>query len=139
MTELVAPPTHSEPADYRGPFEPVRPAIRGPVRIVECHRCENRAIPDLVHLVNADDEPLCPDCTRHVGVALRRGLLALNQIADLARRPGSHPAESLVWDWRAAMALAQPEEEYLLRAAAQLLADHVGYRPTGFRPSEITT
>lgn len=139
MSHLVTPPTHREPDDYRGPFEPVRPVIRHTVRIVECHRCEETAIPDFVHLVNADDMPLCPDCTRHVGVALRRGLLALNQIADLLHRPGSHPAESLVWDWRAALSVAHPAEEQLLMAAAQSLADHVGYRPPGFRPSEITT
>lgn len=138
MIELVAPPTHAEPADYRGPFEPVRPAIRGPVRIVECHRCEKTTIPDVVHLANADGMPLCPECTRHVGVALRRGLQALNQIAHVLRQPLAHPAASLVWDWRAALALAQPEEEYLLRTAAQLLADHVGYRPAGFRPTEIS-
>lgn len=137
MNELVTPPTHGEPADYRGPFEPVRAAIRPTVRIVECHRCGETAIPDVVHLVDADGMPLCPDCTRHVGIALRRGLQALNQIAHVLRQPYAHPAASLVWDWRAALAIARPEEEQLLRAAAQLLADHVGYRPAGFRPTEI--
>lgn len=137
MSRLVAPPTHSTPADYLGPFEPVRPAIRSIAHITECHRCEESAVPDVVHLVDADGMPLCPDCTRLVGVALRRGLQALNLIAHAVRRPEAHPAASLVWDWRAALAIARPEEEQLLMDAARLLACYVGYRPPGFRPSEI--
>lgn len=137
MNQLVAPRTHREPADYRGPFEPVRPAIRHTTRTTECHRCDEPTIPDLIHLADANGSPLCPDCTRHVGVALRRGLQALNQIAHMLRRPDAHPAASLVWDWRAALSVAHPTEEQLLMDAAQLLANHVGYRPTGFRPTEI--
>lgn len=139
MNQLTEIRTHGEPADYRGPFEPVRAAIRQAARIVECHRCEETAIPDMVHLVDADGIPLCPACTRLVGVALRRGLQALNQIAHILRQPEAHPAASLVWDWRAALAVAHPKEERLLRAAAQLLADHVGYRPAGFTAKEITS
>lgn len=137
MTEFVSPPTHREPDDYLGPFEPVRPAIRHTTRLAECHRCEESTIPDLVHLVDSSALPLCPDCTRLTGVALRRGLQALNQIAHLLHQPNAHPAASLVWDWRAALELARPEEAYLLQAAAQLLARHVGYRPAGFTPKEI--
>ncbi|MBR8638668.1 hypothetical protein KEF29_03480 [Streptomyces tuirus] len=129
MNELIEIKTHGEPTDYRGPFDPVRAAIRTAARVVECHRCEDTTIPDLVHLADREGAPLCPDCTRLVGVALRRGLLALNQLDHALRDPGLHPAASLVWDWQAALAIARPEEEYLLRAGAQLLADHVGYRP----------
>lgn len=124
MNDLTEIRTSGEPADYRGPFEPVRASIRRATRIAECHRCDETAIPDLVHLVDGDGLPLCPGCTRYVGVALRRGLQALNQLADAVRQPGVHPAESLVWDWRAALAIARPEEARLLQAAAQLLADH---------------
>lgn len=138
MNRLTAITAYSEPADYRGPFEPVRAAVRSTARIVECHRCEETTIPDLVHLVDADGVPLCPACTRLTGVALRRGLQALNQIAHVLCQPLAHPAASLVWDWRAALEVAGPEEEYLLRAAAQLLAEHVGYRPAGFTAKEIT-
>lgn len=126
MNHLIEIKTHGEPADHRGPFEPVRPAVRRTTRVAECHRCEESAIPDLVHLVDGDGMPLCPGCTRHVGVALRRGLQALNQLAHAARQPGVHPAESLVWDWRAALAIARPEEFQLLQSAAQLLAAHNG-------------
>jgi hypothetical protein len=139
VNRLTVIKTHSEPADYRGPFEPVRAAIRSTARIVECHRCEETVIPDVIHLVDADGMPLCPACTRLVGVALRRGLQALNQIAHVLRQPLAHSAASLVWDWRAALEVARPEEEQLLRAAAQLLADHVGYRPSGFTAKEITS
>ena len=137
MNRLIEIRTYSEPADYRGPFEPVRAAIRHTARVVECHRCEDTTIPDLVHLADGEGLPLCPDCTRLVGVALRRGLLALNQLAHALRDPGVHPAASLVWDWRAALTVARPEEEILLRAAAQLLADHVGYQPLSLAAREI--
>jgi len=134
---LVSPPTHSEPADYRGPFDPVRAAIRSVARVTECHRCEEAAVPDVIHLVDADEMPLCPDCTRLVGVALRRGLQTLNLIAHAVRRPDAHPAAQLVWEWRAALAVACPAEEQLLMDAARLLARHVGYRMPNFRPPEI--
>ncbi|MFE4818560.1 hypothetical protein ACFRFU_19435 [Streptomyces sp. NPDC056704] len=124
MNQLTDITPHGEPADYRGPFDSVRAAIRHAARATECHRCGEAAIPDLVHLVDGDGVPLCPDCTRHTGVALRRGLQALNQLAHAARRPGVHPAESLVWDWRAALAVARPEEQQLLQAAAALIASH---------------
>lgn len=124
MNQLIAIKTHGEPADYRGPFEPVRAAVRHTTRVAECHRCEETAIPDLVHLVDGDGLPLCPACTRYVGVALRRGLQALNQLAHALRQPGVHPAATLVWDWQAALAVARPEEERLLQSAARLLADH---------------
>lgn len=139
MTDLIAPPTHGEPADYRGAFEPVRAEIRRTTRTVECHRCEDSVIPDLVHLVDANGLPLCPDCTRLVGVALRCGLQALNLIAHAIRRPDAHPAASLVWDWRAALSVAHPAEEQLLMDAAQLLARHVGYQPSVFHPTEISS
>lgn len=139
MNRLIEIKTHSEPADYRGPFDPVRAAIRTAVRVVECHRCEETVIPDLVHLADREGAPLCPGCTRLVGVALRRGLLALNQLAHALRDPGVHPAASLVWDWRAALSVARPEEEFLLRAAAQLLADHVGYQPLSLAAKEGTS
>lgn len=122
MNQLADITPHREPADYRGPFEPVRAAVRDAARAVECHRCGEAAIPDLVHLVDGDGTPLCPSCTRHTGVALRRGLQALNQLAHAARQPGVHPAEPLVWEWRAALAVARPEEQQLLQAAAALLA-----------------
>ena len=124
MNQLTAINTTGEPADYRGPFDPVRPAIRQTARAAECHRCGEYAIPDLIHLADRDGTPLCPDCTRHTGVALRRGLQALNQLAHAARQPGVHPAESLVWEWRAALAVARPEEQQLLQAAAAVIADH---------------
>lgn len=124
MNDLTDIRTNGEPADYRGPFEPVRAAIRRATRITECHRCEETAIPDLVHLVDGAGMPLCPSCTRYVGVGLRRGLQALNQLAHAVRQPGVHPAESLVLDWRAALAIARPEEASLLQSAAALLADH---------------
>ncbi|MET8978525.1 hypothetical protein ABZX85_23195 [Streptomyces sp. NPDC004539] len=137
MTRLIPPPTHSEPADYRGPFDPVRASIRSVARVTGCHRCEETAVPDVVHLVDADGTPLCPDCTRLVGVALRRGLQTLNLIAHAVRRPDVHPAASLVREWHAVLAVARPAEEQLLMDAARLLARHVGYRLPGFRPPEI--
>lgn len=118
--------THGEPADYRGPFEPVRPAIRTTSRITECHRCGETAIPDVVHLVDSEGVPLCPGCTRHVGVALRRGIQVLNRIASSLTHPDMHPAEALVWELRAALAIARPEEQLLLQAAAQLIAGRKG-------------
>jgi hypothetical protein len=122
MNELTVLKVRREPEDYRGPFEPVRAAVQATARAVECHRCGESAVPDLVHLVDGDGTPLCPGCTRHVGVALRRGLQALNQLAQALRVPGVHPASHLVWDLRAALEIAGPEEEQLLRAAAELLA-----------------
>ncbi|MFI8872414.1 hypothetical protein [Streptomyces sp. NPDC055243] len=124
MNQLIVIATRSEPADYRGPFEPVRAAVRITARATECHRCGEAAIPDLIHLADRDGMPLCPGCTRHTGVAMRRGLQALNQLAHAARQPGVHPAESLVWEWRTALAVARPEEQQLLQAAAALIADH---------------
>jgi hypothetical protein len=126
MNQFTVIKTHGEPDDYRGPFEPVRAAVRQTTRISECHRCGETAIPDMVHLVDSDGMPLCPDCTRHVGVALRRGLQALNQIASSLTHPDMHPAEALVWELRAALAIARPEEQQLLQAAAQLLAGRKG-------------
>ncbi|MGW5123241.1 hypothetical protein ACWEQ7_04100 [Streptomyces sp. NPDC004069] len=138
MNQLVAPPTHSEPDDYRGPFEPVRAVVahRAPDW---CHRCDNTADPHLVHLVNTDDLPLCRNCLQHLNPPLRRGLEALNRLARALDQPRAYPATYLVDEWRAALDLARPEEAYLLQTAAQLLARHVGYRPPGFRPSEITS
>lgn len=126
MNPLTEIKTHGEPADYRGPFDPVRAAIRSTARIAECHRCGETAIPDVVHLVDSGDMPLCPDCTRHVGIALRRGIQALNQIASSLTRPDMHPADALVWELRAALAIARPEEQQLLQTAAQLLAGRKG-------------
>lgn len=139
MNQLTQIRTHGEPADYRGPFAPVRASIRTRVHIAECHRCDHSTIPDLVHLADADGLPLCPDCTRHVGIALRRGLLALNQLEHALRIPGLHPAASLVWDWRAALAIAHPEETQLLLTAAHLLADHVGYQPLRTAAREVAS
>jgi hypothetical protein len=124
MNPLINLPAHGEPADYRGPFEPVRAAVRQTARAAECHRCGEAAIPDLIHLVDRDGDPLCPDCTRHTGVAMRRGLQALNQLAHAARQSGVHPAADLVRDWQTALAAARPEEQQLLLAAAALIADH---------------
>lgn len=121
LTEIGA---RTEPADYRGPFDPVRAAIRQIARAVECHRCGECEIPDLIHLVDRDGAPLCPGCTRHTGVALRRGLQALNRLTHAARQPGVHPAEPLVWEWQTALAAARPEEQQLLQAAAALIAEH---------------
>jgi hypothetical protein len=139
VSQLVTPKTHTEPADYRGPFDPVRAAIRTTGHSTWCHRCDESTIPDLVHLADIDGQPLCPACGRLLGVALRRGFLALNQLAHVLRQPSAHPAVVLVWDWRAALAISRPEEEFLLRSAAQLLAGHIGYRPPGFTPAEITS
>ncbi|MGW5477644.1 hypothetical protein [Streptomyces sp. NPDC004008] len=138
MNRLVALKTHSEPTDYRGPFEPVSAAIRQTGHSTPCHRCDHLTIPDLVHLADAEGAPLCPNCTRLVNPALRRGLLALNQLFHALHRPDAHPAVLLVNNWRSALELARPEEADLLTDAAQLLAAHIGYRPPGFRPSEIT-
>ncbi|MEU5580985.1 hypothetical protein ABZ791_30375 [Streptomyces huasconensis] len=124
MNELTTLAARSEPGDCRGPFEPVRPAVRQSTRATECHRCGEAAIPDLIHLVDRDGDPLCPTCIRHTGVAIRRGLQALNQLAHAARQPGVHPAQSLVWEWQTALAAARTEEQQLLRAAAALIASH---------------
>jgi hypothetical protein len=124
VNRLTVIATRSEPADYRGPFEPVRAAVRHTARAAGCHRCGESAIPDLIHLVDRDGDPLCPDCTRHTGVAMRRGLQALNQLAHAARQPGVHPAADLVRDWQTALAAARPEEQQLLQAAAALIANH---------------
>ncbi|MBH1939149.1 hypothetical protein I5Q34_33655 [Streptomyces sp. AV19] len=129
MTTLVTIKTHSEPADHRGPFEPVRAAIRHSARSTPCHRCDEAVIPDLVHLASAGNLPLCPACTRLVGPALRRGLQALNQLAHAINRHDAHPAVFLVRDWRSALTMARPEEARLLHEAARLLADNVGYTP----------
>ncbi|MEV5140339.1 hypothetical protein AB0K71_05980 [Streptomyces syringium] len=137
MNHLVEITTHSEPSDYRGPFEPVRAAIRRGARNTPCHRCDNADIPDLVHLADANGSHLCPDCTRLVNPALRRGLQALNQLAHAINQPDAHPAVLLVRDWRSALTMARPGEAHLLRTAAQLLATHVGYRPPGFTAHEI--
>lgn len=139
MNQLTQITTHGEPADYRGPFAPVRAAIRTRAHVTDCHRCDDTTIPDLVHLADENGLPLCPDCTRHVGVALRRGLLALNQLEHALRVPGLHPAASLVWDWRAALEIARPEEARLLLTAAQLLADHVGYQPLRTAAREVSS
>ncbi|MFI8351254.1 hypothetical protein [Streptomyces sp. NPDC085596] len=138
MNPLTSLRYRREPDDWRGPFDPVRAAIRREGRAVECHRCGEPCIPDLVHLADRDGWPLCPTCGRYLGVALRRGLLALNQLAHALVQPHVHPVESLVWDWRTALEAAHSEEDQLLRAAAQLLAAHVGYRPDGFTANEIT-
>jgi hypothetical protein len=137
MNHLVTLKTHTEPGDYRGPFEPVTAAIRQTGRSAVCHRCDRLTIPDLVHLADAEGAPLCPDCTRRVNPALRRGLVALNQLAHALHQPNAHPAVLLVHNWRDALHLARPEEAALLQDAAQLLAAHIGYRPPGFRPAEI--
>ena len=129
--------THTEPPDYRGPFEPVRPAIRRSARPAACHRCDHDTIPDLVHLTDADSTPLCPTCTRHLNPALRRGLQALNQLAHALNRPDAHPAALLVRDWRSALTMARPEEAHLLDAAARLLADHIGYQPNSLTPRRL--
>ncbi|MFF9309976.1 hypothetical protein ACF1BS_03605 [Streptomyces sp. NPDC014748] len=139
MNDLTPIRTHSEPDDYLGPFDPVRAAASATARAADCHRCGRDAIPDLVHLVDGDGAPLCPDCTRLVGVGLRRGLLALNQLADALRQPHVHPVASLVWDWHAALAIARPEEEHLLRSAAQLLAAHLGHNAHAEATKEITS
>lgn len=137
MTRLVAPPTHREPADYRGPFEPVQAAVshRG---TDWCHRCDDIADPHLIHLVDADNLPLCRSCLQHLNPPLRRGLEALNRLARALQQPHAYRGFDLVREWRDALELAKPEEAYLLQTAAQLLAHHVGYRPDGFRPTEIT-
>jgi hypothetical protein len=137
VNQLITLKTHTEPADYRGPFDPVQAAIRHTGRSTPCHRCEDATIPDLVHLADADDQPLCPTCARLLCVALRRGLLALNQLENALRHPQAHPAATLVWDWRAALEIARPEEKRLLQIAAQLLAEHIGYQPPGFTAAEI--
>lgn len=139
MNDLTIIRTHTEPADYLGPFDPVRIAVSTTACAADCHRCGRDAIPDLVHLVDGNGAPLCPGCTRLVGVGLRRGLLALNKLAHALRQPHAHPAASLVHDWRDALAIARPEEEYLLRAAAQLLAAHVGRSPHAAATKEIAS
>ncbi|WP_439947232.1 hypothetical protein [Streptomyces sp. BBFR109] len=137
MNHLVAPPTHRDPEDYRGPFEPVRAAV-GHRATSWCHRCDDTADPHFVHLVNADDLPLCRRCLQHLNPPLRRGLEALNRLSRVLNQPSAYRGVDLVSEWRWAHRLARPEEAYLLQTAAQLLARHLGYRPPGFRPSEIT-
>lgn len=137
MNRLVTPRTHSEPADYRGPFEPVR-AVVGHRSTDWCHRCEDIAHPQLVHLVNAENLPLCRTCQRYLNPPLRRGLEALNRLSQVLDQPRAYRAVDLVGEWRADLELSRPEEEQLLMDAARLLARHVGYRPPGFKPSEIT-
>lgn len=132
---FVTPRTPTEPADYRGPFEPVRAAIRHGSRRAWCHRCERDAMPDLVHLADTDGQPLCPDCTRLLNPTLRRGLQALNQLAHTLIRPDAHPTARLTQDWHAALDMARPDEQGLLLEAARLLAERVGYRPDRNAPS----
>lgn len=120
--------THGSPSDDLGPYAPVQPAIRGRTTKALCHRCDQLAIPDLVHLADAAYTPLCPACTQHIGPPIRRGLSTLNQLAGVFHQPDAHPARLLVHDWRAALRLARAEESQLLLAAARLLARHAGYQ-----------
>lgn len=44
MNQLVTPKSHTEPADYRGPFDPVRAAIRTTGHSTWCHRCDESTV-----------------------------------------------------------------------------------------------